>query len=154
MTNGNIFQTIARKDTVGSVQPDRHTTVARLAQSLSRRNIDMATCELLNVAHSRLIELCYERDETGCLVNVDPATGKVLVPLCWGKKGHAKWGLTPSEADCLRSIMFTRQRNGLPLFFFDRSRRAWYLALADHPAMPVLKEWEITVGELRAARGG
>jgi hypothetical protein len=54
----------------------------------------------------------------------------------------------------LRAIMFMRQRNGLPLFFFDRSRRSWYIDIATYPAMPVLSEWEITVTQYRAARGG
>jgi hypothetical protein len=81
-------------------------------------------------------------------------TGRILLPLPWGKKGYAKWGIAPSEADCMRRIMFARQRTGLPLFHFDRSRRSWFLALADYPALPVLSEWEIGVSEYRAARGG
>ena len=152
MANGNIFHTIARKESVQGVQPARHTALRQAAESLSRRNVDQATTELLNEAHSRLIQLCYELD-AGRLCNVDEATGRILVPVCWGKKGHAKWGLTPSEANALRRIIFDRQRNGLPLFFFDRSRRAWYLNLADYPAMPVLKEWEISATEYRMARG-
>jgi hypothetical protein len=153
MTNGSVFATIARKDTVEGSQPLRHTTIQRLAANLSRLNVDQATTELLNSAHCHLIELCYQRDETGHLVNVDPATGKVLVPLCWGKKGHAKWGLTSTEANAMRRIMFARMRDGVPLFFFERSRRAWYVDLGSYAAMPVVAEWEIRVVELRLARG-
>jgi hypothetical protein len=151
-TNG-VFDALARKGSVSTVRPARYTALRSIAENLSRKNVDQAICELLNEAHSRLIQLCYERDDSGHLCNVDEATGKILVPLPFGKNGYKRWNLKPSEADALRRIMFTRQRNGLPLFFFDRSRRSWYLALADHPAMPVLKEWELTVAELRLARG-
>ncbi len=144
----------ARKMAISNADPDRYTAIQRAAQALSRRNVDQAVCELLNEAHSRLIVLCYEYDDTGRLVNVDAPTGKLLIPLPWGKAGYKKWGLAPSEADTFRRIMFARQHNGLPLFFFDRSRRAWFVNLREYPALPVLAEWEIGVGEYRAARGG
>jgi len=135
------------------VQPQRHTALRQAAESLSRLNVDQATTELINEAHSRLIMLCYQRDDTGRLCNVDEATGRILVPVAWGKKGHAKWGITSTEAISFRRIMFNRQRNGVPLFFFDRSRRSWYINLVDHPVMPVVAEWNIGVSEYRLARG-
>jgi hypothetical protein len=152
MASNGFFHTLARKESVGSVQPVRYTTIQRAAASLSRLNVDQATTELINEAHSRLITLCYQRDDTGHLVNVDAATGKILIPLPWGKAGHAKWGLTPSEGDAFRRIIFNRQRHGVPLFFFDRSRRAWYIDLVDHPVLPVVGEWDIAVNEYREAR--
>ena len=116
----------------------------------------MCIRDRLNEALARLTVLCYERDEDGQLCNVDPATGKVLVPLPWGKAGFAKWGISPTEADSMRAIMFTRQRQGLPLFHFDRSRRAWYLNLADYPdgaaMVAQMREWEITGAEYKLAR--
>jgi hypothetical protein len=152
MTNG-IFHTIARKESVEGLQPSRHTNIQRAAESLSRLNVDTAIVELLNEAHSRLIVLCYQRDNSGALVNVDGATGRILIPLPWGKAGCAKWGLTVTEGETMRRIMFARQRSGLPLFHFDRSRRSWYVALADYPTLPVVAEWNIGVTEYRAARG-
>jgi hypothetical protein len=149
-----IFHQLERKAELSNATPERHLSLRRAAEQLSRRNVDQAVTELLNEAHSRLITLCYERDDTGQLVNVDGATGKVLIPLPWGKKGYAKWGLSPSEADTLRRIMFARQRTGLPLFHFDRSRRSWFLNLASYAALPVVAEWEIGVIEYRAARSG
>jgi hypothetical protein len=155
MANGNnILHALERKAAISTAQPERFTHIQRAAEALSRRAVDQATTELLNEAHSRLIVLCYERDDTGHLVNVDERTSKVLIPLPWGKKGYAKWGLSPSEGDCMRRIMFARQRQGLPLFSFDRSRRSWFVDLREYPALPVLAEWEIGVGELRTARGG
>lgn len=150
-TNGILHQ-LERKATISQADPERYTNIARVAASLSRRNVDQAICELINEAHSRLVVLCYERDDTGRLVNVDEVTGRVQIPLPFGKAGHKKWGLSPSEADTFRRIMFTRQRQGLPLFFFDRSRRAWYVALGDYPALPVLAEWNIGLNEYRDAR--
>lgn len=158
MNNHNgIIAMVTRKGSIATVTPQRHTTIQRAAESLSRRNIDQAITELLNEALARLTVLCYERDDDGQLCNVDPATGRVLVPLPWGKAGHAKWGISESEADTMRAIMFRRQREGLPLFHFDRSRRAWFLNSAEYPdgaaVIAQLKEWEIMVGEYREARG-
>lgn len=76
----------------------------------------------------------------------------------WGRAGYAKWGLSVSEADTFRAIMFVRQRAGIPLFFYDRNRRSWFPNLADYPeGSAILRqwgEWEITLQEYRAVRGG
>jgi hypothetical protein len=150
-----IVSTVSRKEDLDKANPQRYTVVRRAAENLSRRNVDAATTELLNEALSRLTALCYERDGEGMLCNVDPATGRVLVPLPWGKAGYRKWGLTPTEANTMRRIMLTRQRRGVPLYFFDRSRRAWYLNLHDFTdgkmVLGQLAEWEISVAEYRAA---
>jgi len=155
MSNG-IVRTVERKEELAKVTPQRYMVVRRAAESLSRRNVDSATTELLNEALARLTALCYERDDGGVLCNVDPATGRVLVPLPWGRAGYRKWGLTPTEANAMRLIMLTRQHRGVPLFFFERSRRAWYLNRTDYAngkaVLRQLKEWEITVGEYQGAR--
>lgn len=154
--NNGIFAALERKAEVSEVEPARHIKLRTVAENLSRRSVDMATCELLNEAFARLALLCYERDDDGGLCNVDAATGRILIPLCWGKAGHAKWGLSPSESDAMRAIMFARQQNGLPLFFFDRSRKSWFLNIVDFPngaeVLSNFKEWEITVSEYRQAR--
>jgi hypothetical protein len=155
--NNHIVRVTQRKQAIAQAASERHTAVRRAAEALSQRTIDQATAELLNEALARLCVLCYERDESGRLCNVDAATGRVLVPLPWGKLGFAKWGLTASEGDAMRAIMLTRQREGLPLFHFDRSRRSWFLNVAEWPdgaqVLGQMKEWEITAGEYRAARG-
>ena len=154
--NRDIVRMVERKGEIAQASPARHTHIQRAAEALSRRVVDAATVEVLNEALARLTVLCYERGDDGQLCNVDPATGKVLVPLPWGKAGFAKWGLSDSEADAMRAIMFTRQRQGLPLFHFDRSRRAWFLNLAEYPVgaavVAQLKEWEISGAEYRQAR--
>jgi len=72
-----------------------------------------------------------------------------------GKVGHSKWGITETESQVFRRIMFTRQRLGLPLFHYDRSRRAWFLNLADYRdgrrILEQLAEWEISIEEYRNA---
>jgi hypothetical protein len=157
VNSNGIFHTIERKQAIAQSSPQRHTTIARAAASLSRRNVDQSIVELFNTALGRLVELCYECDDAdGRLSNVDPATGRVLVALPWGKMGYKKWGLTQGEGDTMRAIMFTRQRIGLPLFFYDRSRRSWFLNLADYPdcrqILDRFHEWEVSVEEYRKAR--
>lgn len=147
---------ITRKGTIAQASPQRRTALRNAAESLSLRNVDQAVCELLNEALARLILLCYEQNEHG-YCNIDGRTGRILIPVPWGKAGYAHWSLTPTEGDTMRRIMLTRARVGLPLFAFDRGRRAWFLNLADFPEGAVvlaqLKEWEISVGEYREARG-
>lgn len=153
MNNHNgVITTVARKEGIAQAAPQRRYIIKRAAESLSRRNVDQATCEVINEALARLTMLCYERDDDGRLCNVDTATGRILLPLPWGRAGYTKWGLSPTEADIMRAIMFHRQHEGLPLFFFDRSRRSWFVNLADYPTMPVVSEWEISVNEYRQAR--
>lgn len=152
MTN-SIIRAVARKEIVAQASPQPRTTLQRAAETLSRRNVDNATIELLNEALARVTLLCYERDEGGVLCNVDGATGKVVIPLPWGRGGYKRWGISVTEADAMRAIMFARQRNGVALFSFDRSRRAWYLNLRDYPALPRLSEWTISLAEYREARG-
>ena len=157
MNSNGIVKTLERTQGIAQASPQRHTTIQRAAQTLSRRVVDAAIVEVLNEALARLTVLCYERDDNGVLVNVDAPTGRICVPLPWGRAGYAKWGLTFSEGEVMRRVMFIRQAQGVPLFHFDRSRRAWYLNLADYPEGAVvlaqLKEWQITVGEYRQARG-
>lgn len=156
MSNQKILRTVTRKQGIAQASPERHTALRRASEELSRRNVDAAIVELLNEALARLTVLCYERDEEGALCNVDPATGRVLIPLPWGRAGFAKWGLTVSEAGTLRGIMFIRQRRGLPLFFYERNRRAWYLNIVEYRSgslvLAQLKEWEISIAEYREAR--
>jgi hypothetical protein len=154
-TNG-IIRTVQRKEGIAQAAPQRHTTVRRAAEALSRRNVDQSIVELLNEALNRLTMLCYERDGEGEFCNVDPATRRVLIPLPWGRMGYARWGLTPSEGNVMRRVMLNRQRQGLPLYAYDRSRRAWYFNLHDFAdaagVLSRLGEWEISVAEYKIAR--
>jgi len=150
-----LHTTLARKPTIAAAKPERYTTLRAAADTLSRRNADGAICELMNEALARLVDLAYEEDAGG-LCNVDAATGKLLIPLPWGRNGHARWGVRPQEANILREILFTWQRAGVPLLFYDRSRRAWFVNRTDYPDRAVAGSWlarcQVTIAVYRAAR--
>lgn len=155
MNTNRIVQTIRRKGYITAAHPQRHSTLRNAAQALSRRNADGAIAELLNEALQRLVALCYEVDEGG-LCNVDSVTGRILIPLPWGRAGYARWGLKPQEGNIMRRVMFAWQRSGLPLFTYDRSRRAWFLNVYDFPTVAVAANWltqhQIDIAMYRAAR--
>ena len=96
------------------------------------------------------IGLLYETDDGGELVNVDDLTGRVLVPLPWGRAGRAAWGLTGGEADSLRLIVGT-----WGLFWYDRASRSWCMDLGRYPSAEAAHDYiethAITVATWRAA---
>lgn len=152
MTTGIIHQ-LARKGAIVAAQPDRHTGLRAVAERLDRRLVDAATIELLTEALHRLAVLCYEQDAAG-FVNVDGVTGRILIPVPWGRAGRSKWGLYPSEGDTLRSILHHRRKsNTAPLFVYNRQRRAWFVNLEHYPdrsaAFEYLKRNPISVEEYR-----
>ena len=144
-----------RKAQLSTATPPRHTRLRAAAESLSLRNVDAATCELMNEALARLVLLAYEVDAGG-LCNMDGATGKLLIPLPWGRNGYARWGLRPQEANILRQVLFDWQSGAPMLLLYDRARRAWYVNLADfanvHLAKKWLKQHQVTIEVYRAAR--
>jgi hypothetical protein len=153
-----IVSTVSRKEDLAQATPQRHTRLRKAAEALSRRNVDAAVCELLNEALARLVQLVYERDAAG-LCNVDEATGKLLVPLPWGRLGHAKWGLRPIEGIILRQVLFDWQQvsqTGQVLFHYDRSRRAWFVDLYNYANHHLAHQWltrhQVDVAMYRAAR--
>ena len=159
MTTANgLHLTMARKPGIAAATPARHLSVRSAAESLSKRNADAATCELMNEAVLRVVDLAFEAD-VGGLVNVDYVTGKLLFPLPWGRNGHARWGLRPQEACILRALLneWAAAGRGMPaLLFYDRSRRAWLVNLQDYPDRQAAAAWltryQVTVGGYRAAR--
>jgi hypothetical protein len=157
-TNG-LFHALDRKAAISSASPARHTAISRAAESLSRRNADAAIIELMMEAVQRLTLLAYERDADG-YCNIDGVTGKLLIPAPWGRAGHKRWGITPSESVVLREMMQCRQaqRDDRPpgLWLYDRARRCWRLNLFDFDALAdgqrYWVRWPLTVGEYREAR--
>jgi len=146
----DIVRTIDRATLPGAVQSRPQGHLRRAAENLSRRTLHRARAEL---AMSRLhlcIGLLYERDEAGQLVNVDEDTGRILVPLPWGKAGAALWGLTGNERDALRAIVRT-----WALFWYDRGGRCWCVDLGRYPtaehAHSYIEDHAITVATWRAA---
>ena len=154
-TNG-IIAALERKAEISTAQPERFTSLRQAAERLSLHNVDAAIVEVLNEALGRLLLLAYTTD-TGGLCNVDAMTGRLLVPAPMGRNGQAKWGIRPSEANVLRQILFDwHDEERSCLFCYDRSRRAWYVDLANFPSAGLAKGWlrahQISVGIYRAAR--
>jgi hypothetical protein len=153
--NNGILGELGRKIAISNADPKRSTSLRAVADQLSKRNVDQATCELLNEALARLVQLAYETDAGG-LCNIDGATGRFLIPLPFGRNGHAKWGLRPQEANILRQILFDWQLEPPALLFYDRSRRAWFVDVAQFGSAGIAKSWlrshQITVAVYRAAR--
>lgn len=150
-----VTVTMERKAELSKATPQRHTTLRAAAQTLSLRNVDGAACELMNEALARLVLLAYEVDAGG-FCNIDAATGKLLIPLPFGRNGYARWGLRPQEANILRQVLFDWQLEPMPLFEYDRMRRAWFVNLRDfanvHMAKGWLKKRQVTIAVYRAAR--
>jgi hypothetical protein len=156
MANGNnILHALERKATISNAQPERYSALRQAAENLSRHNVDAATCEVLNEALARLIQLAYTVD-TGGLCNVDGATGRFLIPLPFGRNGAAQWGIRPSEANILRQILFDWQTEPPALLMYERSRRAWFVNLTEFGGVGIAKAWlrshQISVGLYRSAR--
>lgn len=153
-TNG-VINSLQRKEEASLAAPERHTALRSAAENLSLRNVDAAVCELLNEALARLVMLVYETDAGG-LCNVDSSTGRVLIPLPWGKSGHAKWGVRTLESNCLREILYVWEKETPPFFFYDRLRRTWYVNLKSFPSLGVAKGWlrahQVSIAQYRAAR--
>jgi hypothetical protein len=150
-----LTATMERKVQLSTAQPQRHTRLRAAAQSLSLRNVDAAVCELFNEALGRLTLLAYEQDAGG-LCNVDAATGRLLIPLPWGRAGYARWELRAQEANILRQILFDWQQEPQPLYQYDKLRRSWFVNLYDFGDVELDKGWlrqhQLTISVFRAAR--
>ena len=144
-----------RKAGLSHAAPARHTGLRAAAQSLSLKNVDAAVCELMNEALARLVLLAYEVDAGG-YCNMDGATGKLLIPLPWGRNGGALWGLRPQEANILRQVLFDWEDDLPSLLRYDRWRRAWFVCLGDFDNVNDAKGWlrqhQVSIGVYRAAR--
>jgi hypothetical protein len=144
-----------RKAGLSVAHPQRYRGLRAVAQSISLANVDGACCELFNEALARLIQLAYEQDAGG-FCNIDGATGRILIPLPWGRNGQAKWGLRPQEANILRQVLFDWEQCPPTLLRYDRTRQSWFVALDSFPNYHLAKRWltqhQVSVGLYRDAR--
>jgi hypothetical protein len=154
-----VFDALARKGSVSTTQPPRHTALRQAAESLSRRNVDMAIVELYMECMQRLTQLAYETSE-GTLCNVDSVTHRFLIAVPWGRNGHQRWGLSRSEGIVLREMIQTRQAqtDSRPpgLFLYDRTRRSWRVSFFDYDtlqdAQAYWQRYPLSVQQYRDAR--
>jgi hypothetical protein len=147
--------TMERKVELSNAAPERYRGLRGAAERLSLANVDTATCELFNEALARLVQLCYEEDAGG-LANIDNVTGKIFIPLPWGRNGQGKWGLRPQEANILRQVLFDWEQCPPSLLRYDRTRKSWFVNLRDYANIHLAKRWltqrQITIATYRAAR--
>ncbi len=147
--------TMDRKQGLSNAAPERYRGLRAVAESISLANVDQAICELMCEALSRLVALAYETDNGG-LCNIDNATGKILIPLPWGSNGQARWCLRPQEANILRQVLFDWEQGAPSLLNYDRTRKSWFINLADYPNYHLAKRWltshQVTIGVYRDAR--
>jgi hypothetical protein len=144
-----------RKAGLSVAQPQRYTGLRKAAEHISLANVDAATCELMNEALARLVQLCYEEDAGG-FCNIDGATGRILIPLPNGRNGRTRWGLRPQEANILRQVLFDWDHDGSSLLRYDRTRKSWFINLFDFGNYHLAKRWvalhQITIAVYRDAR--
>jgi hypothetical protein len=161
MANSNgILHQLERKAQITTTTPERYTAIRQAAESLSRRNVDQAVVELFSEAMQRLTLLAYEQDADG-YCNVDPVTWRLLIPAPWGRSGHRRWGITRTEAELLRAMLFARQAQTPDrppgLWLYDRTLRSWRLNVWDYDTLAdgqrYWQRWPLSVAEYRQARG-
>lgn len=152
-----LVSVLQRKGEILAAQPKRYTPMRQAAETLSRRNIAQAKAELLNEALWAAVALCYEKDDSGSLCNVDPVSGRLLVPAPWGRAGHRRWGLRYLESVLLRAILRGRRQAEAepPVLVYDPLSRGWHLNLFDYPSRRRALHWlemhPITAGDWRRA---
>lgn len=141
---------------VSSVQQHTAQRAATIAVELSRLGLYEAVAGVCNAALASLIELCYEIDSDRLPANIDPATGRILIPLPWGASGYRRYGLRSTESKVLRALMQDRQtarRGHVRLWYYETENRSWYLNSADYrnveSARAYLDHWPVRSAEVR-----
>ncbi len=151
----NLSTAMNRKTELSNATPERYRGLRAVAESISLANVDGAICELMNEALARLVALAYEQDAGG-LANIDNVTGKILIPLPWGRNGASRWGLRPQEANILRQVLFDWEQCPPTLLRYDRTRKSWFINLFDFGNYHLAKRWltqhQVTIGVYRDAR--
>jgi hypothetical protein len=134
--NGILPTFIQRKEEISGAAILQHgkKRASDMAGALSRRGALAAIVELANEGVSKTIALCYEEDTDGELANVDPVSGRLLIPCAWGRAGGRLYGLRRSEQIALNAYMRKLHDEGsAPLFLFDAM--GWYLNFfEDYPS--------------------
>lgn len=129
--------------------------IGQAADTLSKGAIIKSRLTLVNEAMQGLIALLFEVDESGHPVNIDPATGRILVALPWGGKSWDKWKLRQWEGRILRKIFDRRFRASerVAMFLYDGESNGWYLNKRYgtlEAAQGYLQQHPVSVAEWRA----
>lgn len=98
------------------------------AEELNRAGIVQAQLDVCIASMVALIKILYAVDADGRPVNIDEATGRIMVPLPWGSSGWRRWGLRKWEAELLRRFLIDRWGDRRDkLFAYDDGTRQWYI---------------------------
>lgn len=141
---------IRRFETIAETVAGAHTPLRKAAQDVSARALWAARAELSMQALAAACSTLLEVDDGSRLVNVDMRTGRILVPMPWGKAGGVKWRLRSSEQRVLTLLLRWRAERPDALFVYER--RAWYVQdFTRQRAESYLRNHSFTLAEYRAA---
>lgn len=118
---------------VSKVRRSASERLHEVARGISRKAMYEGVAGVCNAALASVVSVCYDRLD-GRLVNIDPVTWRILVPVPWGKAGYLRYGLRSTEAAVLRAILVARaeQDSHPALFVYDPDARRWLAVLADY----------------------
>lgn len=134
----------AHEVATGQVTPTTKKRLAVKAEEISRVGDIKAHVAVCTAALMKLVTTLYQLDDDGQPANYDKYTGQILIPVPWGKRGWALWGLRSWEADCLRRILLHRcQHPGKYVQLFDYSHltRRWYVRADSYPDLEIALAW-------------
>lgn len=145
-----VPEIIRRFETIVETAAGAHTPLRKTAQNISERALWAGRVELSMQALTAACMTLLEVDEGGRSVNVDGATGRILVAMPWGKAGGVQWGLRSSEQRVLALVLRWRAAQDDALFVLDR--QAWYVEdFTRRRAEHYLRTRPISIGEYRDA---
>lgn len=137
--NGNGTGTIAKEhvnrlDAISSaILRGGRQRAQDTAIQMSQRGAHKAAADRCNLAIMKLIDLCYEEDETG-RCNVDVAgvlNQRIAAP--WSKHNYQRYALQRTEADVLKLHVDRLQETARPLWIYYGESRRWGVNLIDYP---------------------
>lgn len=141
---------IRRFETIVETAAGAHTPLRKTAQNISERALWAGRVELSMQALTGACMALLETDQGGRPINLDAQTGRILIPVPWGKAGGATWGLRSSEQRVLALLLRLRAERPDALFVYER--RAWYVQNFDRRRAEVyLRNHGFTVPEYRSA---
>lgn len=148
--SGLVPGLIRRFESITETMAGAHAPLRRAAEEVSERALWAARVELSMQALTAACSALLEVDEGGRPVNVDGATGRILAPMPWGRKGGGKWGLRSSEQRVLTLLLRWRAERPDALFVYER--RQWYVQdFNRRRAEAYLRGHAIKVSEYRLA---
>lgn len=149
MTYDNVLsglqQAAGRTEQAQNARPRRsglQRAMGDAAQSLSRSAAAQREAGVVNAALHRLVDLCYEQVD-GQLCNIDPDTGRILIPMPTGRRHYQQYGLTSTHMLALRAamLMWAKDEAVDPLFLYEPLNRRWYLCLWSYPRLELALRW-------------